>query len=168
MSLTDGGVSSGDATHRWSKVYTQGVAGTTTNDAAAAGDIGEAVSSNVLIASAVSATGTGQRTVITSISLTAGDWDVSGLIVVTRNSATMTGIQVGIGTASGDNETGFVDGSNSTYAPAPTSDSFHQPVTIPPFRVSISASGTYYLKFYGAYSAGTPKAFGRISARRVR
>lgn len=56
---------------------TSGVIGTTTNDSAAAGSVGEVISSTVLFASAVSLT-TGVGANLTSISLTAGDWDVWG------------------------------------------------------------------------------------------
>src|SRR5574337_1898836 len=53
------------------------ILGTTTNDDAAAGYIGEVISSNIAVGSAVSLS-SGTIANITSISLTAGDWDVYG------------------------------------------------------------------------------------------
>ena len=53
--------------------------GTTTNDNAAAGSVGQLIESTISVGSAVSITSTVGKT-ITSISLTAGDWDVWGNI----------------------------------------------------------------------------------------
>jgi hypothetical protein len=60
------------------------IAGTNTNDSAAAGYVGEYVSS------AVTATNYGATGVwgdLTSISLTAGDWDVTALLGLSENSS---------------------------------------------------------------------------------
>jgi hypothetical protein len=87
--------------------------GTTTNDDASAGQFGEVISSTILAASAVALT-TGTAANVTSISLTAGDWDVRGDISwttagttnvtrlvasISQTSATLD--QVGAGTATG-------------------------------------------------------------------
>lgn len=57
---------------------TSGIIGTTTNDNAAAGSVGEFISSNqtggIVLTSTIAIT-------ITSISLTAGDWDVWGQVI---------------------------------------------------------------------------------------
>jgi hypothetical protein len=63
--------------------------GTNTNDNAAAGFYGEIVSSEVLIASEVGLT-TATATNITSISLTAGDWDVRGNISFDETASTLS------------------------------------------------------------------------------
>src|SRR6266436_3159933 len=60
-------------------ITTPNVVGTVTNDNAAAGSVGEYVESNIAFASATSLTSNTAKT-ITSISLTAGDWDVSGSV----------------------------------------------------------------------------------------
>src|SRR5690349_16625741 len=65
------------------------LAGTATNDDAAAGKIGEYIESEVLSGSAVSLT-TNTAANITSISLTAGDWDVWGAAVYQLGSGTTT------------------------------------------------------------------------------
>ena len=63
--------------------------GTSTNNNAAAGQIGEFVTSTVAIGAAVALT-TGVTANVTSIPLTGGDWDVSG--VVDHNIAVGTSI----------------------------------------------------------------------------
>ena len=141
--------------------------GTATNDSAAAGYVGEAVRSNVAGGSAVSASGNNQWFDITSISLTAGDWDISGLLTFSTNGATITSNTVGISSTSGNSGTGLVNGDNQAESSAATAAS-SSTAFVPCYRVSLSGSATYYLKGYISYSVATPKAFGRISARRVR
>lgn len=142
--------------------------GTNTNDSAAAGYVGEYIESSVPTASAVSAGGTTVYTVITQISLDAGDWDISGSVVMVNNGSTISGVEAGyISTDSGNNATGAISGktgiefyNNSSIA--------NSGVTFPQHRVSLSGAQTLYLKGYATYSAGTPKFGGFISARRVR
>jgi hypothetical protein len=63
------------------------IPGTATNDDAAAGKLGEIISSNIVVGSAVSLT-TNTPANITSLSLTAGDWDVWGLMNSSEGSGT--------------------------------------------------------------------------------
>lgn len=140
--------------------------GTNTNDSAAAGFIGERISSTIAAASRVTITST-QYTDVTSISLTAGDWDVVALTSF-EGSVTGTQLGLGIGTASGNSSTGLVFGDNTlSTTTMPTSNS-DIGLSIPSYRVSLSGTTTYYLKVFGTYTVGTLKAYGRISARRVR
>lgn len=139
--------------------------GTSTNDAALAGMPGEYVES---VASLVSAPATTTYGDLASISLTAGDWDISAMIVASPNTGTsMTGVFGGIGTASGNNGAGLTTGDTYGGAAPPTAQ-YSPTITIPAKRVSISATTTYYLKMLMGYSGGTPQFSGRISARRVR
>lgn len=139
--------------------------GTATNNDAAAGYIGEVVRSQT--GTGVSATGTGQWFDVTSISLSAGDWDLSCVVSGILNSATSTRMKIGMSSTSGNSTTGLVEGDNLGEAPPPLSAA-NCITVLPGFRVSLSGSTTYYLKAYYDYSAGTPKAMGRISARRAR
>ena len=141
--------------------------GTATNDDASAGYIGEAVRSNVTAASAISLTNSGDYFDVTSISLTAGDWDVSGVVGFVNNSATTSYTLAGISTTSGNSGTGLVGGDNSLEGP-PSNNAYNAGITIPAWRLKLTATTTVYLKTNVGFSAGTPKAFGRISARRVR
>jgi len=141
------------------------VKGTTTNDNAAAGYVGESVES---VAGPVSAPASNTYGDITSITLTPGDWDISAIIVSILNTGvSITSVIGGIGTAAGSNGAGLVVGDNQGYSVPPTSQ-YLPSITIPPKRVSINATTTYYLKMWMSYASGTPQFQGRISARRVR
>lgn len=141
-----------------------GIQGTATNDNAPAGYYGEVVRAAVASGSAVSATGTGQWTDITSISLTAGDWQIDAIAKADTNGSTYTVFQIGIGTVTGNDATGITDGDNrATFVGA-----VDHTLSIPGYRVQPTATTTYYLKFIYTFAAGTPRSFGRISARRMR
>jgi hypothetical protein len=142
------------------------IKGTSGTGNAPAGYIGEHVKSTVLVASSVTLTNNTYAD-ITSITLTAGDWDVTGVVAFQAAAITGTQVQGGIGTLSG-NATNSVRGStqfDTATVPTSVTDICH---SISPFRAELSGSTTYYLKAYGLFSAGTLKAFGRITARRVR
>lgn len=139
--------------------------GTSTNDSAGSGKVGEVVRSG--ITTFTNFPTTGQYGDLTSISLTAGDWDVSVNFEAITGGATVTDIRCGIGTVSGNSSTGLNEGDNVAYGPPPTSV-ITQSLSIPPFRVSLSGTTTYYLKYRAGFSGGPPQAVGRISARRAR
>lgn len=139
--------------------------GTTTNDNAAAGQVGEYVESVYSNVSSPSSNTWGDAG--TAITLTSGDWDICITGFWALNGATMTLCRIGMGTVTGNDSTGIVTG--DTYAVGfPPSASVDVTLTIPNKRVSLSGSTNYYLKTNSTYSAGTPKFWGRISARRVR
>lgn len=146
----------------------KGIAGTTTNDSADAGVVGEFVSSTILQANRVGLT-TGTPVDITSISLTAGDWDVTGLLGLSENSSTSWTYYIGsfsttsntISTLQTNSITGYID--SATLA---VTNVF---ITMPTIRVSLSGTTTYYFVGQGSFSGGSGQAaFGTISARRVR
>lgn len=140
--------------------------GTQTNDSASAGDIGEYVESVVAFTN-FPATGTYGD--LTSISLTAGDWDVSLGVQARLNGATMTSGSVDcfIGTTSGNSSSGRVEGSNQVEIGPPTS-AYQNTGFVSSYRMSLSGTTTVYFKYRAFYSSGTPQATGRISARRRR
>lgn len=141
------------------------VSGTNTNNNAAAGIIGEFVSSTVAVGSAVGLT-TATTANVTSISLTGGDWYVTG--VVDYHPAATTSI------------TAFSQGSSSTSATLGSQDTYSKKVqaalipntdfseVIPETRISISATTTIYLVANATFTASTLSAYGTISARRAR
>lgn len=139
--------------------------GTTAADSAATGYIGEYVEAVQLTETNFAATDTYGD--LTSISLTAGDWGISLTAYAAANGATVTGMTFAIGTASGNSGTGVVIGRNAYRGVGPNSLT-DQTGCVPNFRVSISGTTTYYLKYLASYSVATPKAAGRISARRIR
>lgn len=141
-----------------------GILGLTSGTNAAAGIVGEFVSS---FASTTSAGSTGQYKDLTSISLTAGDWDVciSGEGVL--NTSTTTEMAVGISITPGNSSTGLASGDNFNDIGLPISTD-NTGFSIPLVRQNLTTTTTVYFKIYAVYSLGTPQFRGRISARRVR
>ena len=141
--------------------------GTTTNDSAAAGYVGEYVSSTVAsTGTSLAVSGTVYN--VTSISLTAGDWDVSGIVFY--DSATGTVViayaQSGISTVSATQSATFPPFSqtyNSTIASIVIATQLTGT-----WRVSLSATTTVYLVARAGWTTQTPFAFGTLRARRVR
>lgn len=140
---------------------------TATNDNAAAGALGEYISSTVLIGSAV-ALSNNVAANITSISLTAGDWDVWGSVGITTAASTVTTVFVGwISTTSATVPTSPNNGAYTNYSiPSITNDAMTQPVGLT--RISLSGTTTTYLSTLMLFSVSTMSAYGFIGARRVR
>lgn len=140
--------------------------GTATNDAANAGNIGEFISSTVLVGSQVALT-TATQTNITTISLTAGDWDVFGNIVYNAAAGTVaTQFVSGINTTSATLPTAPAGGYN-TMAASFTAASVAA-FTLSTSRLSLSGTTTVYLVGFAAFSVSTMGGYGFIGARRVR
>lgn len=141
--------------------------GTNTNSNAAAGKVGEFISSPVLAGAAVSLTSTTAANV-TSISLTAGDWDVWGCIAAVPGSGTTT--------------TYFAGGINTVSATQPAASSgfstdvrfyagaanTNQTMNLANCRVSIAGTTTVYLVATSIFAISTQGAYGFIGARRAR
>lgn len=143
------------------------IGGTTTNDSAAAGFVGEYVESVISSTTSVP----GATTVwanLTSISLTAGDWEVNGVTSLDNtNSATITSVAAAISINSGTTTTDQIDGSNQVDSATPGALAIRS-LVIPGYRISISGTTTVYLKMNVAYTIATPQYRCRISARRMR
>lgn len=143
--------------------------GTATNDNATSGNFGEEVISNILVGSAVSLT-TATGTNITSLSLTAGDWDVSVLAYFLGGATTnVVNFYAELNAASGTmtfaspNFAGFAFGTSGIVPGASTLT-----CTIAPKRYSLSGTTTVYFNVYSSFSISTMSAYGIIRARRVR
>lgn len=142
------------------------IRGTTTNNNASTGFVGEYIES--VVSTATNFPTSAQYGDLTSISLTAGDWDVSINGQCNLNGAVYTGDnQLGISTTSGNSSTGLVSG-NNVANPLPPTATAESGGSIPSYRISLSTTTTVYYKYYAEYTGGPPKARGRISARRVR
>lgn len=144
-----------------------GIKGATGGGNATAGNIGQHVEAKSATFANFPASGTyGDAN---SISLTAGDWDVSFQLSSTINGSTWTAIFVGISPASGNDASGLSNGDNllvPAWASSTTTPE-NVVVTIASFRVNVSGTTTYYGKVRANYSAGTPQYVYRLSARRV-
>jgi hypothetical protein len=143
---------------------TGGIVGTTTNNNAQALSIGEYIES---VVAGVSFAASGQFGDATSISLTAGDWDVSLGANITANGATVTATRIGISQTTGNSSVGLVAGSNSFLILPPTGAADNS-ITIPSYRQSLSGTTTIYAKMLANYTVATPQLSARLSARRVR
>jgi len=142
---------------------TAGIVGTTTNDNANAGSVGEYITSTV---TSVSIPTPNTPANITSISLTAGDWDVWGnVLFLPAGSTVPVNPNVGINTT-------------SATLPAPPLYFQMNGVTItagsivsgiaPSQRITLSSTTTVFLVAQIGFSVSTMSADGYISARRRR
>jgi hypothetical protein len=161
--VADNGIISEDAL-TVGDLHAGSIFGTAFADNAAAGGIGEFVQALLASGSATSLT-TATAKNITSISLTAGDWDVSGNINFSAGTATVTGTAGGISTMSATLPT---DGSEVYSGVQVTLLSETDSVTLPRKRISIATTTTVYLVGRSTFSAGSVSGFGQINARRVR
>lgn len=143
---------------------TGGIKGTATNDAAAAGNVGE------LISAQTGPTAISSTTLFnaTSISLTAGDWDVNGTIYYApAGGTTSSAIYAAINTTSASLPTypgsGGVQGIQAAQAAG--ADIILGTGTM---RISIASPTTVYLVGFCAFAVSTMSATGFIRARRMR
>ena len=146
---------------------TQAIQGTTTNDNAQAGRLGEYVSSTIATGSSVSLT-SGTTANITSISLTAGDWEVTGVVDYTFAATTsFTTLKFGISTTTAT--LGAQDTFGAFVAPAsvPTAAA-DMAMGTPVIRLSLASTTTVYLVTSATFTVSTLKAYGSIIARRMR
>jgi len=139
-----------------------GIRGTNTNDSAAAGFVGEAISS---FAAGASITTTATYQDITSIGLSAGDWDVSCIGYFDQVGAVQVG--VGVSVNAGNTAIGLTLGDNFVFGAPPTAN-YDMSLAVPSYRISVAGATTIYLKVRADFPSGSSRARGRISARRVR
>lgn len=143
--------------------------GTNTNDSAAAGYVGEYISSTVVSGSAVALTNSTSAN-ITSISLTAGDWDVSAVtsfLTAVSTNVTVEATSISNTSATMDTTPGRVVSVRFAGGEVPGSGGFDG-MGIPPVRISLSGSTTIYLVANCSFTVSTLSSYGIISARRVR
>lgn len=139
---------------------TSGIVGTITNDNANAGSFGEyatnTTSSTSLTTSVVAN--------CTSVSLTAGDWDVTG--VVQFNAGATTTIQYIIGGISTTSATLGTLGTFSQLTNQTTGAITY--LTAPTVRISVASTTTVFLVGESVFGVSTMNCSGLIRARRVR
>lgn len=141
--------------------------GTTTNDNAAAGMVGEYISATVLSGAAV-AIATATATNVASISLTPGDWDVSGFITAGYTGTAMTRLL------------GWTSASSATLPVFPNNGGAggHESINgtsgiglntvVGVQRFSLATTTSIYLSTYVTFTNGAAAVFGFIRARRMR
>lgn len=141
--------------------------GAISNTNASAGNVGEYIESVVGSGAPVTLT-TGTQTNITSISLTAGDWDTSAIFYalpaattsITRYVASISGTSATIASSPGQfsdfTQAGTVSG-GTTFNNA-----------IPSYRWSLAGTTTIFLVALVNFSVSTCSGYGLLRARRVR
>lgn len=141
--------------------------GETSTGNAAAGEIGEYISSTLLAGSAVSLT-TSVTSNVTSISLTAGDWDVWGTVVFAPGATTtMTNLGGWISSVSAAVPT-LPNGGGETVMNAAFTTGATQVVSAGRARFSLASTTTVFLEAFAAFAVSTMGAYGFIGARRAR
>lgn len=140
--------------------------GVTDGSNAASGRVGQYIEASLAAGSATSLVSGTAKTVI-SISLTAGDWDVSGVVYYTTGGTTST-TAVSCATSTVDN-TFPSDPDPSVYqynGATVTNHFFRIPAGLK--RYSLSSTTTVYLVTASNFTVSTTTAYGLIRARRVR
>ena len=139
-----------------------------TNDSAVAGQIGEYVSQAITIGSQVLMT-TATVANVASISLTAGDWDLSGNVAFTLGGGVPAIVMEVAITTTSATMPGIPNGGAITYTNLPSlSGAETEILPIATSRLSLAATTTVYLVATGVYTSGTVHCYGFIGARRAR
>jgi|SRR6267154_855954 len=148
---------------------TKGIVGTPTNNDAAAGFVGEFISSVVLIGAAVAMT-SNDATTITSIALTAGDWDVWGTLWTAPAAGTVTTtVTVGVSqTLATFETTPAIGASLQEISGISSSAPSNIVLAAPSTRISLAAPATVYLIGLAIFSVSTMAGYGSLLARRIR
>lgn len=154
-----------------------GITGTTTNDSANGGSVGEVLQATVVAGSAVSLT-TATAANITTLVLTAGDWEVYGACDRTWTGVTATILVCGIGTVTATQPTqpGGTTGTVTIGTEPLVSQSMTYGTTVTgrfdqrvQTSVKVAAGGgSIFLVATDTFSAGTNVGFGTLRARRIR
>jgi hypothetical protein len=144
------------------------IVGVTTNSNAAAGSVGEFLSATVLAGAALSLTDNTAANV-TSLALTAGDWDVEGIVVftsATTTSYTQRAVSISLTSAvfGGVGAVGTVVQTFAAYVPNGRNGSINTGRT----RISLSSTTTIYLVAFANFTVAAATGYGQITARRVR
>lgn len=143
---------------------TGGIAGITDGSVAAAGNVGQIISSTILSTSGVTLS-TSATTVITSIAITPGEWFVTGHVSMVISSGSVAGFTAWINTQT-----------TGTTAPHLRSAVFLSPANLnatcametPVLFLNLTAASTTYNLLCGGNTAAGSKGCGTIYALRIR
>jgi hypothetical protein len=141
------------------------VQGTNTNDAAAAGYVGEL---QVATGSAVALT-TSTPANVCSITITAGDWDVSGLVQFSAGGATVVlDLTISHSTTSATHDTAIGKHMFHRSNAGTGVNDYSIAFGLMPYRYSVTSDTTIYLVATGVFTTAALAANGRLAARRMR
>lgn len=148
-------------------ITTPGIVGVTNGGNATAGNVGEYISSTVLVGSAVALTNN-TATNVTSVSLTAGDWMCEGNVSTNPAATTTTSFIVAwISTNSAATPT-VPNGGSYTQLYVPTPAGLPLSFLAGTIRISVSTTTTVFLGTYDSFAVSTMSAYGFIGCRRMR
>jgi hypothetical protein len=141
----------------------------TTGSNAAAGSVGEVLSSDVPVASAITVT-SGVVANVTSVSLSPGDFDCRGTVVESPSAqATGAGFTNGIGTVSATLPAAL---ENATSGSADFAANPSEPQSLPvaAVRENVTVATTVFLTTNITFTptSASMKAYGRLECRRMR
>lgn len=145
-----------------------GIVGTTTSDSAATGFVGEYVQSAIESGSTV-ALSNGVATNLTSIQLTAGDWDVNGVAYLVPNA--VSGVTQGLLSISNTAGTLDVLAGNIfaiTLQSGGLTGGTGFSMALTRVRKSLNATTTVHFVVQSSFTISSNSTYGRITARRVR
>lgn len=141
--------------------------GTSTNDAATAGNIGERIDGTAALQSVPLTSNTAANT--GSATLTAGDWEVTCHVAfLPAATTTVTNLTASLSATSATNNgtLGFFGAVD--YPATVLGSGQYTTMTSPPARVSLSGSTIYYCVALAAFGVSTMTAGGSLHAVRVR
>lgn len=139
-----------------------GIKGKSSTGNATSGNVGEYVESKITISSATSLTNATAKN-ITSISLTAGDWEVSANVNFIGTGTTTTELVFG---TLGTSATLPTDGSEIYCGTPTTTSTYKTGGATGTNRFSLASTTIIYLVVKATFSAGTMTAFGTLKAWR--
>lgn len=144
---------------------TNGIVGVTDGSNANAGVVGEYVSSTVAAVSSGLSSNT--ATNATTISLTAGDWDVSGLIAFNYAGTTVPTIYYAAISSTSATLPGLSSGLAIYFSyTSPAGSAFA--AVVPTVRLNLTTTTTIYLVGSSTFTISTAGIGGTIRARRIR
>lgn len=146
------------------------VQGTNTNDSAASGFVGEYLSAEITVGSAVSLS-SGTAANVTSVSLTAGDWDVYGTIIYPNGATTRVfaaSASLSLTSATSDSSADRMNRMAISGSGAWTPGASEFRLGVAGARFSLASTTTVFLVATGIFDTSTLSAYGKIWARRAR
>lgn len=157
---------------QWFNAIMQLGIGTSTNDSAAIGNVGEFQTITVAVGAALSLSNGVSKTV-TALALTAGDWELTGQVDYSLTGTTGTSMSSGFSLTTNTlpSQPGGSGLESDPLAIVPLSTTTLTGTfshVLKPTRLSLALTTTVYLIANHAFTVGTSKAYGTLSARRMR
>ena len=148
-------------------ITTPGIVGVTNGGNATAGNVGEYISSTVLVGSAVALT-SNTATNVTNVSLTAGDWNCEGNVAINPAGTTTTFYMVAWISSNSAVLPTIPNGGSYTASAAAAPAGFSQSLPTGTIRISVSTTTTVFLETWDTFAVSTMSAYGFIGCRRMR